>query len=128
MSLRLLLNENFPAPSTAILRQAGFDLVSIAESHASIDDVDVLALAVREQRCIVTFDRDYGELLFARRCPAPPAVILLRVVSYRPEEPALWVMQLVADENDCLGRFTVFDDGGIRSRPLLYEVNNGRTT
>ena len=125
MSLRLLLNENFPAPSVAILRQAGFDLISIAESHASIDDVDVLALAVREQRCIVTFDRDYGELLFARRCPAPPAVILLRVVSYRPEEPAQWVMQLVADEKECLGRFTVLDDGGIRSRPLLYEVSNG---
>ncbi len=127
MSLRLLLNENFPAPSVAILREAGFDLISIAESHASIDDVDVLALAVRDHRCIVTFDRDYGELLFARRYPAPPAVILLRVVSYRPEEPAQWVMQLVADEKECLGRFTVLDDGGIRSRPLLYEVSNGTT-
>ena len=127
MSLRLLLNENFPAPSVAILRQAGFDLISIAESHASIDDMEVLALAVREQRCIVTVDRDYGELLFARRCPAPPAVILLRLVSYRPEEPAQWVKELVADEKECLGRFTVLDDGGIRSRPLLCEVSNGTT-
>lgn len=111
MSLRLLLNENFPAPSVAILRHAGFDLLSVAESHASIDDVDVLALAVREQRCIVTFDRDYGELL---------------VASYRPEEPAEWVMRLAADEKECLGRFTVLDGNGIRSRPLLYEVANGR--
>lgn len=125
MSLPLLLNENFPAPAVALLRKEGVDLVFIAESHPGIDDVDVLALAVRERRCVVTFDRDYGELLFARRCPAPPAVILLRVASYRPEEPAQWVMRLIADKKDCLGQFTVMDDNGIRSRPLLYEVNHG---
>jgi len=125
MSLRLLLNENFPAPSAKILRETGYDVVAIAESYVGIDDVDVLALAVREQRCLITFDRDYGELLFARRYPAPPAVILLRIVSYRPEEPAQWVMRLIGEEKDCLGRFTVLDDSGIRSRPLLYGVDNG---
>ena len=124
MSLRLLLNENFPAPSSKILQEAGFDVVAIAESQAGIDDVEVLALAVREQRCLVTFDRDYGELLFARRHPAPPAVILLRIVSYRPDEPAQWVMHLIGEEKECLGRLTVLDDSGIRSRPLLYGVNN----
>jgi predicted nuclease of predicted toxin-antitoxin system len=123
MSLPLLLNENFPAPSVAVLRREGFDLVFIAESLPGIEDVDVLALAVREGRCVVTFDRDYGELLFARRRPAPPAVILFRVASYRPEEPAQWVKRLLADEEGCLGRFTVMDDKGIRSRPLLYEAN-----
>lgn len=125
MSLRLLLKENFPAPSAKILRETGYDVLAIAESHAGIDAVDVLALALREQRCLITFDRDYGELLFARRYPAPPAVILLRIVSYRPEEPAQWVMRLLGDEKDCLGRFTVLDDSGIRSWPLLYGVDNG---
>jgi predicted nuclease of predicted toxin-antitoxin system len=128
MSLPLLLNENFPAPSVAILREEGFDLVFIADSQPGIDDVDVLALAVREGRCVVTFDGDYGELLFARRYPAPPALILLRISSYRPEEPAQWVMRLVANEKECLGRFTVVDDSAIRSRPLHYEIGNEQTT
>ncbi len=119
MSVRLLLNENFPAPSVTILRAAIFDILSISEVHAGMTDSEVLALAVREQRWLVTFDRDYGELLFARGHEAPPAVLLLRVRSYRPHEPAEWIQQLARDEESCLGRFTVFDGETLRSRPFL---------
>lgn len=124
MSVHLLLNENFPAPSAWLLREAGFDVLTIAESRAGMKDVDVLALAVREQRWLVTFDRDYGELLFARPYPGPPAVILLRVPSYRPEDPANWIMELIRDGQDCLGKFTVFDGITIRNRPLLRQVGD----
>jgi predicted nuclease of predicted toxin-antitoxin system len=124
MSPRLLLNENFPAPSVELLRDTGLDVLAIAEICAGMDDVDVLALAVQEQRWVITFDRDYGELLFARHYPAPPAVILLRVESYRPEEPAEWIMELVRNEQEHLGKFTVFNGSTSRSRPLLREVEN----
>ena len=100
MSLRLLLNENFPAPSVPLLRAVGYDVLAVAESWPGAADAEVLALAVREMRWLVTFDRDYGELLFARRLPAPPAVILLRVPSYRPDEPARWIIELARDELD----------------------------
>lgn len=124
MSSRLLLNENFPAPSAVLLREAGFDILAIAESSAGMKDADVLALAVREDRWLITFDRDYGELLFARHYPAPPAVILLRVESYRPEEPANWITELTREGQDCLGQFTVFDGCTIRNRPLLRKVGH----
>jgi predicted nuclease of predicted toxin-antitoxin system len=127
MNARLLLNENFPAPSIKPLRDAGLDVLAIAETCAGMDDVDVLALAVREQRWVITFDRDYGELLFARHYPAPPAVILLRVESYRPEEPAEWIMELIRNEQEHLGKFTVFNGSTSRSRPLLREVENGNS-
>lgn len=122
MNIRLLLNENFPTPSVPLLRDAGFDVLAIAESLAGMADADVLALAVRERRWLITFDRDYGELLFARSHPAPPAVILLRVPSYRPTEPAQWIIKLAHNGQDCIGRFIVFDGSTIRSRPLLFEV------
>ena len=91
MNVRWLANENFPAPSVAVMRAAGHDVLSIAESHAGDDDADVLALARKEGRWLVTFDRDYGELLFARNHEPPPAVILLRVSTYRSDEPAAWL-------------------------------------
>lgn len=125
MSAKLLLNENFPAPATRRLVDAGMDILAIAASCPGIDDVDVLALSVREQRWLITFDRDYGELIFARRYPAPPAVILLRVESYRPAEPAEWVMALLRNEAEHLGRFTVFDGATNRSRPLLRQIEDG---
>ena len=61
--MRWLVNENFPAPSVAVLRASGHDVLYIADSHAGDDDADVLALAREEGRWLVTFDRDYGELL-----------------------------------------------------------------
>ncbi len=122
MMVRFLVNENFPAPSILRLREAGYDVVSVAESFPGVDDTDVLAQAVNEQRWLATFDSDYGELLFARGLPPPPAVILLRVPSYRPGDPATWLMQLAAEPEARRGMFTVFDGDSIRSRPFLHPV------
>ena len=82
----------------------------------------MLALARKEGRWLVTFDRDYGELLFARNHEPPPAVILLRVPSYRPDEPAAWLEYLLIEPENLLGRFTVFTGKSVRSRPLLQRV------
>ena len=122
MKVRWLVNENFPAPSVVIMRASGHDVLSIAESHSGDNDVDVLALARKEGRWLVTFDLDYGELLFARHYAPPPAVILLRVPSYRPEEPAGWLEHLLREPNDLLGKFTVFTGTTVRSRPLLHYI------
>ena len=67
MKVRWLVNENFPAPSVAVLRALGHDVLSIAESHSGDDDTEVLALAWEERRWLMTFDRDYGELSMPRR-------------------------------------------------------------
>jgi len=122
MKVRWLANENFPAPSVAVLRASGHDILCIAESYPGIDDTTVLALARKEERWLVTFDRDYGELLFARNYAPPPAVILLRVQSYRPEEPAAWLTQLLLDQESLLGKFTVFTGDTLRTRPLLHQI------
>ncbi len=122
MKVRWLVNENFPAPSVVVLRAAKHDVLAIAESHTGDDDSDVLALARKEGRWLVTFDRDYGELLFSRNYPPPPAVVLLRVPSYRPDEPAAWLEWLLSDQEKFLGNFTVFTGKTLRSRPLLHRI------
>lgn len=120
--MRWLVNENFPAPSVAVLRASGHDVLYIADSHAGDDDADVLALAREEGRWLVTFDRDYGELLFARNHAPPSVVILLRVPSYRPDEPAAWLEHLLLEPKDLLGKFTVFTGKTVRSRLLLQRA------
>ena len=112
-----LLNENIPAPSVSRLRDTGWDVLAIAESHASIDGTSVLALACRERRWLATFDRDYGELIFRRRLPPPPVTLLLRVPSYRPAEPAAWIEQLYATGQLQPGCFHIFDGDTMRRRP-----------
>jgi predicted nuclease of predicted toxin-antitoxin system len=118
LSPPLLLDENFPAPAVRVLRQAGLDVLSIAESNSGTSDAGVLAIAIADGRWLVTFDLDFGALLFAQKQARPPAVLLLRVSRYLPEEPAAWVIDWLAKQPPPLGMFTVFDGSSFRNRPL----------
>ena len=113
-----LANENFPAPSVRYLRDRDYHVDAVAEGSGGLIDREVLALAVAERRWIITFDRDYGELIFARGLPAPPAVILFRMRSYRPDTPGRLLASLLEAGNDFEGYFVVVDETGLRKRPL----------
>lgn len=125
MSVRLLLDENFPAPSVAYLRAAGYDIIAAAETYSGMDDLGILSRAASEGRWLVTFDRDFGELVFARGLPPPPAVIFLRAPSYRPTDPAEWLLSLLQEPSALLGMFTVLDGGSVRRRPFPHPATGG---
>ena len=118
MKPRLLANENFPAPSIQLLRDRGYDVAAVAEGQGGLVDPDVLALAVAEKRWIVTFDRDYGELIFARGLAAPPAVVLFRMRSFRPDDPGRVFAGLLDSGGEFEGYFVLVDETGHRKRPL----------
>jgi len=115
----LLADENFPLPSVVRLRTAGFDVVAISEFARGAPDVDVLRFAREQNRVLVTFDRDFGELIYRDLAPVPPGVIYLRVVATSPEHPARIVADLVSDPSlQILGRFSVVTGDGVRQRAL----------
>jgi len=60
-------------------------LLYAAESAAGFSDADVIALALREKRLLLTEDKDFGDLVF-RRERTVPGVVLMRI---GPENPAL---------------------------------------
>jgi len=57
--------------------------------------------------------------VFRRRLPPPPLVLLLRVPSYQPEEPADWIQSLYAAGELVEGRFHIFDGLAVRRRPFI---------
>lgn len=117
--MKLLANENFPLPSVKLIRQAGYDILSITEDSPGIADIAVLTHATNEQRIILTFDRDYGELIYRLRKPSPRGVIYLRFRPHTPEEPATISLNLFQTEGlQFEGRFTVVERDQIRQRPL----------
>ena len=80
--------RKFPASSIRLLRDRGYDVAAVAAGERGLADPDVLALAVTENRWIITLDRDYGELIFAggaRRAAGNHSVHDVR--SYRPDAP-----------------------------------------
>lgn len=84
--MRFVADECVSPVLVAWLRAEGYDVLSILETHRSAKDEFILALAVREERILLTEDNDFGELIF-RGDPLPIAgVILLRMLDATAEE------------------------------------------
>ncbi|NWG88067.1 MAG: DUF5615 family PIN-like protein [Hydrogenophilaceae bacterium] len=117
--MRLLANENIPLATIRRLREQGHDVASIVEIAAGSTDEQVLRRAQDESRLLLTFDRDYGELIYVRGLPCPPGLIYLRFTPSTPEEPAERLARLFGEMADGLiGGFVVLDRDGYRRRPL----------
>lgn len=118
MTPALLVNENFPVPSVRALRADGIDVLSVQESMPGAPDDAVLAKAVETGRWLVTFDRDYGELVFSLRCASPRAILYLRQEPVPPTRPAERVLELLAQPELAEGHLVVIGERTVRRRPL----------
>ena len=117
--MRLLADENVPLPSVQRLRSAGIDIIAVAEDGAGSADVDVLRRAQDEGRILLTFDRDFGELVFWRGLSGQPGVIYCRFVPRSPTETAELLLSLAEATGGAFeGHFTVIDRDQVRRRPL----------
>ena len=118
MTIQFLANENFPRPALLALRASGIVIEAVGESMPGASDRTVLAHAVANNQWLVTFDRDYGELVFARAVAAPPAIVYLRQGSYAPDWPARVIRELLNDPAFVVGNFVVVSGQSVRRRRL----------
>ena len=79
---KFLANENIPLATIFRLRKEAFDVSSIGLDAPSITDEEVLQIAINENRTIITFDRDYGKLVYKYGFRPPAGVICLRMTNY----------------------------------------------
>ena len=56
MIRNFIVDENMEEEAILLLRYAGYDVLSVFESARGSDDVEVLSLAVSEDRILLTFD------------------------------------------------------------------------
>lgn len=83
--MRFLLDECVGPAVAMWLRNDGRDAVSIQDVEPGAEDEAVLNRAATEKRILVTYDRDYGELVFLHR-KKHAGVIYLRIGD--PEDAA----------------------------------------
>ena len=116
--MKFLANENIPLASIVRLQNEGFDVVSVSTNFPSVKDEAVILFASMENRIIITFDRDYGELIFKHNLIHSAGVIYLRIQNFQPEEPAELLMNLFKSDINFEGYFTVISENNIRQRKL----------
>ncbi len=114
---RWLADENFPLTSYQILLDNGFDIIHIALIAFGIDDVDVITLSQTGQRIILTFDSDFGTLIF-KSGYRPLGVIFFRLPECDVDEPTQIVLKLLKTDINIIGYLTVIDRENIRQRQI----------
>jgi predicted nuclease of predicted toxin-antitoxin system len=116
--MRFIADENFPGVAVRALQENGYDIIWIRTTSPGISDPEVLKFAQAEDRILLTFDKDFGELAFVTELPATSGIILFRIQS--PSSIMLTERIIAAIElrNDWAGHFSTIDDNKIRMRKL----------
>jgi predicted nuclease of predicted toxin-antitoxin system len=115
--MRILADENIPGDAVEMLRSRGHDVVWVrADSPGASDDAN-LSRADAEQRLLITFDKDFGNLIF--RCKAASCgVVLFRITASSSMIAATKIATLLESRDDWMKHFAVVDDRYIRMTPL----------
>lgn len=116
--MRIVLDENMPSAVASMLRSCGHDVAWIRTDSPGATDEAILARAVSEQRLLITFDKDFGDLAFRQGHAASCGVLLFRIATPSAAAVAKKITDMVNSRNDWIGWFSVIDDRRIRMTPL----------
>ncbi|HEX9906192.1 MAG TPA: DUF5615 family PIN-like protein [Propylenella sp.] len=116
--MRFLANENFPESAVKALIASGHDVVWIRTAAPGMPDVGVLDWAARDRRVLLTFDKDFGELVRNTELPKSCGVILLRTPMPPAKEAGPRLAALITTRTDWQGHFSVVASNRVRMRKL----------
>lgn len=114
-----LANENIPRSSTRLLEESGHDILRIADEMPGAADRQVPERAIEENRIILTFDRDYGELIFRHKARNVNGIVYFRFTPTSPDEAGVILSGILQERGiTSAGMFTVIERDRIRQRAL----------
>jgi len=116
---RFLADENFPAKVAAWLHEQGHDVMHVAVTHQGAEDANLLELARQQDRVFLTFDRDFGELVFRKRHRPARGIVLFRLGRLSPTARRIVIRSFFESDPDLSGYFIVVSPGEFRQIPLL---------
>lgn len=119
--MRLLADECCDAALVAALRTTGHDVRYVAEDFPGATDQVVLDLATRENRILLTEDKDFGELA-VRSNVAIPGIVLIRIDPRQAHQKNSRVLALIERfGRRLMGHHVVVHPGRFRFRPISHE-------
>ena len=116
--MKFLAGENVEQPVVQALRAAGHDVASVRAVADGRSDREILELANREGRVLVTNDKHFADLVFREGRPVA-GVLLLRLPTEDGVEKANRLADMIAQIQERLpGHPVVVGEGRVRVRPL----------
>lgn len=114
--MQFLADESCDFAVVRALRSAGYDVRTVTDVAPGATDEVVLDIARREQRLLLTEDKDFGQLVFADQ-QATGGVLLIRWPFSTRTLLADTIVTLVANHPDRIaGQFSVVTPARVRFR------------
>lgn len=117
--MKFLIDQDVYAGTARFIDDLGHDVVRVASiGLAQASDEEILGVAQKENRILVTRDRDFGNLVFVRSLGA--GVLYLRIMP-STQEAVHEELKSVLDgysQGDLIKAFVVIEPGGHRIRRL----------
>jgi predicted nuclease of predicted toxin-antitoxin system len=94
----------------------GHDVKTVRALDPKLPDQTILQIAARENRIVVTMDKDFGEMVYRDSYPHA-GVLLLRLEAATSSEKIRVVAEIVSQHADKLeGKFSVYKSNHLRIR------------
>jgi len=119
--MKFLADENIPRSVVQTLADSGYDICWIRTESPGISDIEVLQRAHRENRIIITFDKDFGEYSVRHHDLPVTGIILFRLYRMPPASISPFIVEIIQSRTDWAGYFSVVEQDRIRMRPLGKE-------
>ena len=117
--MKLLADENIERDFIEALLKANFEVLSIRENYVGITDDEILQIAIAEKAVILTYDTDFGELVF-RFSLQSHGVILLRLSNLNLEQRInKTILAIHEHETEFENAFTVISENFVGIRKSL---------
>ena len=116
--MRILVDENVSRGVASALADAGHEVERVSEELTSADDAQVLAHAITTGAVLVTFDSDFGRMIFAEHHPSPKAVVYLRSPPPSPAETVRRILRILDSDAPLIDGHFVSVDSTSRYHPL----------
>ena len=111
-------DEGLDYPLVKLLREAGYDVTYAAEAYVGEPDSFLIEIAFREERILITKDKDFGELAI-RSKKHTRGIILIRIEKLNMAANCLVVLNAIRKyEPELVNSFTVIQEDKIRIRTL----------
>jgi predicted nuclease of predicted toxin-antitoxin system len=121
--MKFLADMGVSLSTVQALRAEKYDALHLREQNLiRLSDAEILEKATREQRVILTFDLDFGDLL-ATGTHSFPSVIIFRLRDETPRSVTARLQQLLAQRTPEIenGALVIVEDARLRLRRLPLE-------
>lgn len=116
--MKFIADENIPSEVILKLKNKGYDIISVGSIKKGLEDLEVVSLALHEKRTIITFDVDFGEIIFKLNKPSK-GVIILRVHPQNTKYITSILLKIFKKEIKFDASFCVVEKDRVKIIPLF---------